>query len=248
MSYKSSYLFAFLILAPVFLQTTKASGQSSDEIREIRKILAVQQAALAEMKRQAVPVGTVVAFAGTNVPKGWLLCDGSAYSKNTYPDLFNALGSTYATQINNATGTSFPTPDENMFRVPDYRGVFLRGTGANNLGVTTQLGAWQDDSTAVNTLTAASSSRSSSQSTVSDPGHAHTLSHNANFWRLGGSGAGLNAPGLNNSAIFFLEVQKAQTGIGVTTSTTTETSTTLNGAAETRPQNKGVQYIIKAGY
>jgi hypothetical protein len=65
---------------------------------------------------------------------------------------------------------------------------------------------------------------------------------------LSGSGAGLNAPGLNNSAIFFLEVQKAQTGIGVTTSTSTETSTTLSGAAETRPQNKGVQYIIKAGY
>ncbi|HET9238841.1 MAG TPA: phage tail protein [Oligoflexus sp.] len=200
------------------------------------------------MKRQAVPVGTVVAFAGNSIPKGWLLCDGSAYAKATYPDLFNALNSTYATQVNNTTGTSFAAPDENMFRVPDYRGVFLRGTGANSLGVTTQLGGWPDDSTAVNSLTAASSSRSTSQSTVSDPGHAHTLSQNANFWRLGGNGAGLNAPGLNNTAIFFLEVQKAQTGIGVSTSTSTETSTTLSGAAETRPQNRGVQYIIKAGY
>lgn len=58
---------------------------------------------------QMVPVGTVVtfAFAATNLPPGWLLCDGSKFDNNTYPDLYQLLG--------------------NSNILPDLRGYFLRG-------------------------------------------------------------------------------------------------------------------------
>ena len=45
-------------------------------------------------------------FAGTVVPSGWLICDGSAVSKTTYADLFAAIGITYGD-----SGTDFLLPD-----------------------------------------------------------------------------------------------------------------------------------------
>jgi microcystin-dependent protein len=62
------------------------------------------------------PPGVVVAFAGTTVPAGWLLCDGSAVSRTTYAGLFGVIGITHG----GGDGTT-------TFNVPDYRGRFLRG-------------------------------------------------------------------------------------------------------------------------
>lgn len=58
---------------------------------------------------QMVPVGTIVtfAFAASNLPPGWLLCDGSNFDSSTYPDLYQLLG--------------------NSNVLPDLRGYFLRG-------------------------------------------------------------------------------------------------------------------------
>lgn len=63
----------------------------------------------------SVPVATIVAHAGVNVPEEWLVCDGSTYRKGDYPALAAALGATGA-------GSEFTVPD-------------LRGSGQphNNL-------------------------------------------------------------------------------------------------------------------
>jgi microcystin-dependent protein len=66
----------------------------------------------------AAPAGTVVAFAGQSLPQGWLLCDGSAVSRNTYPVLFGIVGTTYG------EGDMVTT-----FNVPDLRGRTTIGTG-----------------------------------------------------------------------------------------------------------------------
>lgn len=39
--------------------------------------------------------GMIKPFAGTTVPTGYLLCDGSAISRTTYANLFSAIGTTY---------------------------------------------------------------------------------------------------------------------------------------------------------
>jgi microcystin-dependent protein len=74
-----------------------------------------------------VPVGTVCAFEGNNPPLGWLLCNGDTVNQTTYKNLFAVLGRVYG----NGNGIS-------TFKLPDYRGQFLRGTDGltNNLGNT----------------------------------------------------------------------------------------------------------------
>lgn len=64
-----------------------------------------------------IPVGAVMGFSQGNVQPGWLECDGSVLSRSAYPDLFAAIGTTY--NLGNETGL--------QFRLPDYRGEFLRG-------------------------------------------------------------------------------------------------------------------------
>ncbi len=64
-----------------------------------------------------VPEGTILPFAGTVVPAGYLLCDGTSLSSTNplYAKLFAAIGTAWG-----STGGS-------NFNVPDLRGVFLRG-------------------------------------------------------------------------------------------------------------------------
>jgi microcystin-dependent protein len=72
-----------------------------------------------------VPPGTIVAFAGTTVPAGWLLCDGASVSTTLpagYPDLFAAILYTYG----GSGGT---------FSVPDLRQRFPLGKAASGTGV-----------------------------------------------------------------------------------------------------------------
>ena len=66
------------------------------------------------------PSGTILSFAGTSVPDGYLDCDGSAISRTTYLNLFNAIGVTWGIGDGSTT-----------FNLPDLRGAFLRGTGSH---------------------------------------------------------------------------------------------------------------------
>ncbi len=65
-----------------------------------------------------VPVGTVIAWSGVKAPVGYLECAGQILSAKTYPDLFAVLGHIY-------DGTA--QLDSHQFKLPDYRGEFLRG-------------------------------------------------------------------------------------------------------------------------
>src|SRR4030095_11772657 len=44
-----------------------------------------------------VPPGTVMAYATTGVPTGWLFCNGATVSRATYPKLFAVIGTTWNT-------------------------------------------------------------------------------------------------------------------------------------------------------
>jgi microcystin-dependent protein len=74
----------------------------------------------ANLETFSVPPGTIIAFAGNKIPNGYLLCDGSELEISKYPQLFEAIGTIYG---GNASS---------RFKLPDFRGVFLRGVGGPN--------------------------------------------------------------------------------------------------------------------
>lgn len=111
----------------------------------------------------SVPSGTVVSFAGSTAPSGWLLCDGSAVSRTTYSDLFSSIGTLYGAGNGSTT-----------FNLPDLRGrtVFgldnMGGTAANRLTTTGGISA-------NNTLGASGGSQSITLATTNLPSHNHTF-------------------------------------------------------------------------
>ena len=62
------------------------------------------------------PAGTVIQFAGSSAPAGYLKANGNAVSRTTYAALFAAIGTTYGTGDGSTT-----------FNLPDLRGEFVRG-------------------------------------------------------------------------------------------------------------------------
>jgi microcystin-dependent protein len=56
---------------------------------------------------QQVPIGTVQVLTSASMPKGWLLCDGTAYSQITYSALFAVVGTTFG----NPGGGNFNVPN-----------------------------------------------------------------------------------------------------------------------------------------
>lgn len=83
-----------------------------------------------------VPIGTILPFAGNNVPNGYLLCDGSEVERTRFPELFDVIGNIYGV----------PTVGVNTFRLPDLRGRFPLGRDNMDNGrtVPTSLGNFVD--------------------------------------------------------------------------------------------------------
>lgn len=75
------------------------------------------------------PPGVVMDYAGETEPPGWLFCDGRAIIRDSYPELFAAIGTTYG----GGNGTT-------TFNLPDKRGRVSVGKSAdsefNTLGKT----------------------------------------------------------------------------------------------------------------
>jgi microcystin-dependent protein len=55
-----------------------------------------------------MPVGSIVVYAGSTAPEGWLMCDGALYDVLAYPELFDILEFTYGS---NAAKSAFRVPD-----------------------------------------------------------------------------------------------------------------------------------------
>lgn len=71
------------------------------------------------------PAGAIIPFAGPvdKIPKGWLLCDGVAYGITGYPELFAVIGTSWG---------YYESEPATTFRVPDLRGVVLRGVSGSS--------------------------------------------------------------------------------------------------------------------
>jgi len=78
-----------------------------------------------------VPIGGILPYAGTNVPYGFLLCDGSEVEIAKYQNLYDTIGVTY----NGSTALI----GFNTFRLPDLRGRFALGRDNMDNGLTVPL-------------------------------------------------------------------------------------------------------------
>jgi microcystin-dependent protein len=239
-----------------------------------------------------VPSGVVMPFAGGTAPAGWLLCDGTEISQTTYANLYAAISGSYNTQRNPVTGNNWAAPSGGNFRIPDYRGIFLRGTGTPFGLDAVSLGDHQADKTKKNGLavsggtaaltgnvgggTASLSGNVSHNLSVNtgyanigddSPDHSHNIGlqiSNQNVTAggtqniaLGGSlgtggansrhshgdsghGHGLSG-GVNNGSLGVSNTPANNGTLGVSNTP----ASIGNGDTETRPINKGVNYIIK---
>ena len=73
-----------------------------------------------------MPTGTILPFAGSTIPNGYLLCDGSEQLISTYSELFGVIGYTYKA-LGDIVGVS-------TFGLPDLRGRFPLGKDSMNNG------------------------------------------------------------------------------------------------------------------
>lgn len=85
---------------------------------------------LINVNRQSpVKAGVIMPYAGETAPQGWMFADGSELSQADYPDLFAAIGTKWNTATNPTTGSAYSAPSVGKFRIPDLRGMFMRGVG-----------------------------------------------------------------------------------------------------------------------
>lgn len=82
---------------------------------------------------QVVPPGTVIHFAASSAPSGYLKANGAAISRSAYADLFAAIGTTFG------TGDGVLT-----FNLPDLRSEFIRGWADGRDGSVRTIGSWED--------------------------------------------------------------------------------------------------------
>lgn len=161
-----------------------------------------------------MPAGMVMPFAGpTNtIPVGWLLCDGSAVSSAQYPNLFAAIGAAWG----DASDDGFTETD---FRLPEMRGLFLRGVDH---------GAGNDPNAGSRMATGVfSGSVVGSRQSDAFKAHAHDLygmgdaDERGDHWNYIGPGHNSSVKIYNNNPI------------------------KNKGGSETRPKNVYVNYVIK---
>ena len=68
-----------------------------------------------------MPSGAITSYGGSAAPPGWLLCDGTPYSRTTFSSLFAAIGTAYGTGDGSTT-----------FNVPNLTRSFCLGPGGTN--------------------------------------------------------------------------------------------------------------------
>ena len=68
----------------------------------------------------SLPIGAILPFGGTAAPLGTLFADGSAVSRTTYSDLFNAIGTSYGIGDGSTT-----------FNIPNLNGRVTVGKDAS---------------------------------------------------------------------------------------------------------------------
>ena len=178
--------------------------------------------------------GEVVDYAGNTVPSGWLECDGSVLEKTTYPDLFNAIGDTYATTNyfgSDGSLNTYPAPPSGSFRLPDYRNAYLCDSSVSGLGDALE------DATAINGLSLTSGNASG---TFASSNHEHQYDGRGSKQYEAGNGLAYT-----NGGTILKFGQNFPTNGPTSSASVSYTAQALSGDAVTRPKSFIVKKIIR---
>jgi microcystin-dependent protein len=163
-----------------------------------------------------VPAGTIIWFAGSTPPAGYLIADGRLLFVSEYPELFAAIGYDYG---NNGSA---------QFRLPDLKGRFIRGYNPTGTGynANVSVGALQDDQfeshTHTNTLSLTSLPVDVSLGGIDDK-------------RTIGYTAGTTTATLVSDVTFYVAPNIIQRSLTINST----------GGNETRPANMSLMPLIK---
>jgi len=200
-----------------YLKVSQGSAIFSNE-----KLHAVPYAIHAQ---NGVPTGSIMPFVGnsSNVPAGWLLCDGSSFTDDVYhAKLKSLLGST---------------------NTPNLSGTYLRGTGTSGSHVGPGLNSFQNDQTKEH-----NHSVSLSGNTNTDGAHRHYLPYDG---QSNGTTQQSLQETSGWDERWRDPVDDPNTGDGISTGSehrhaiSISGNTNNTGSAEARVYGYGVNYIIK---
>lgn len=165
------------------------------------------------VKEFLVPTGTLLPYGGSSAPSGFLLCDGSEVSRTTYAALDAILGTTFGSYTNGSGGAG-----TTHFRLPDTRGIFLRGAGTQTISTINYsgtLGTKQADQM---------------------QGHIHTTSYAGVV--VGDPGAATQS-NINGGSAWYLK------GSSTTGPQNDGSNGAPRSGTQTHPANLGINYMIK---
>lgn len=211
----------------------------------------------------SIPAGMLAYFPIGTVPTGWLACDGTAYLKASYADLYTALKDGGATCIYGEDATTF--------NVPDARGQFIRtydgtagvdpdkstrtnrgdGVTGNYIG-TKQAGEFLAHDHGGELDSTSAGSHTHGGSTSSAGSHTHTASFP--YYKSAGATAYMvdRRDSVNTGDVYTQSVTVASGGAHTHTFTTGTggahthlTTVESEGGSETRPVNISFQLCIK---
>jgi len=156
--------------------------------------------------------GDLKMVAHNNIPSsGWLKCNGAVLLRSSYQLLFSAIGTTH--NIGGETNL--------QFRLPDYRGEFMRGfDDGRGIDPGRAFGSYQKGSLTAYDPTVATPALSSLHTTAADSSIRNDV--------------GLDSPVISEYPV-----------ADVVTGTPTQIYTIASAAGVSRPRNKTVNYWIK---
>lgn len=195
------------------------------------------------LQSNEIPVGTIMAWAGDPafLPNNWKVCDGLTLAKDRYSDLYRVVADNW-------------TPDrgvnQDLFKIPDLRGVFLRGvTGSRNdefadpekdnrsilgigNGASNGVGSFQKSSTKV-------PNANFTGNTGEAGSHTHEL-------QAHGGGKGVEHGTGTRSIVTYGDNVHGSSAISLSTGNHGHSVTVTGGGdVETRPTNAYIHWIIK---
>lgn len=163
----------------------------------------------------AIPAGMISSFAMPLPPEGWLICNGAEVSRTTYSSLFAAIGTWWGAG-----------DDATTFKLPDLRGIFVRGWDNGRGFDSGRSFASQQDSQ--------NKAHNHGGSTSADGNHAHFYS-DTTFYNALVAGAGRSAYGaIKETQQLSTETQGAH-----------KHTIPNDGGTEARPVNIALLHAIK---